>query len=94
MSEKELNMVNQQVAQYRKLSSQIDELTRKRDALKRKMVAVMDAYGLERYEGLNYTICYTPCQRTTIDSTALKADHPDIWADYSKITTYTRFTIN
>ncbi len=43
---------------------------------------------------VDYKITYRPQSRTTVDSKKLKADHPDIYAEYSNTTTSRVFRIS
>lgn len=54
-------------------------------ALKQKLVEAMEAYGVKSFENEFIKMTYVaPTTRSTIDSTRLKKDHPDIAEQYSK----------
>lgn len=74
------------------VQSQIAELSAKEKMLKQHLQNSLDG-NTEGYTE-SYKISWRPQKRTTLDSKSLKADHPDIYAKYSKITESKVFRIN
>lgn len=65
------------------LKKQLDDQEKQ---LKKKLVEAMEIYGVKAFENDLIKMTYVaPTTRSTIDSTRLKQDHPDIAAQYSKI---------
>jgi predicted phage-related endonuclease len=55
-------------------------------ALKQKLLEAMEAYGVKSFETDMIKMTYVaPTTRSTIDSTKLKKDHPDIAEKYTKV---------
>ncbi len=61
------------------------ELEDQEKQLKQDLVKAMEAYGIKSFENDLIKMTYVaPTTRSTIDSTKLKKDHPDIVQQYSK----------
>lgn len=61
------------------------ELDEQEKQLKQKLVEAMEAYNVKSFENDQIKMVYVaPTTRSTIDSTRLKKDHPDIAEQYSK----------
>ena len=61
------------------------DLDEQEKELKQKLVEAMEAYGVKSFENDQIKMTYVaPTTRSTIDSTRLKKDHPDIVEQYSK----------
>jgi hypothetical protein len=66
-----------------KLKKQMDEQEKQ---LKEQLVKAMETYGIKVFENDLIKMTYVaPTTRSTIDSTRLKKEHPDIVAEYSKV---------
>ena len=62
------------------------ELEDQEKQLKEQLVKAMEAYGIKSFENDLIKMTYVaPTTRSTIDSTKLKKDHPDIVQQYTKI---------
>lgn len=62
------------------------DLDEQEKELKQRLVEAMEAYGVKSFENEQIKMTYVaPTTRSTIDSTRLKKDHPDIVEQYSKI---------
>lgn len=62
------------------------ELENQEKALNQKLVEAMEQYGVKSFENDVIKMTYVaPTTRSTIDSTKLKKDHPDIAEQYTKI---------
>lgn len=54
--------------------------------LKQKLIKAMEKYGVKSFENEQIKMLYVaPTTRSTIDSSRLKKDHPDIAEQYTKI---------
>lgn len=61
------------------------ELDEQEKQLKQKLVEAMEKYNVKSFENDQIKVTYVaPTTRSTIDSTRLKKDHPDIVEQYSK----------
>lgn len=61
------------------------ELDEQEKQLKQKLVEAMEMYSVKSFENDQIKMTYVaPTTRSTIDSTRLKKDHPDIVKQYSK----------
>lgn len=66
---------------------QIKMLETKRDGLKKRILAEMEANGILSLETDDLTITYiAPTSRESFDSKAFRKDNPDLYDDYVKIT--------
>lgn len=75
--------VIQKITTLKRLKKEMDE---REKALNQKLVEAMEQYGVKSFENDLIKITYVaPTTRSTIDSTKLKKDHPDIAARYSKV---------
>lgn len=61
------------------------ELDEQEKQLKQELVKAMETYGIKSFENDQIKMTYVaPTTRSSIDSTKLKKDHPDIVEQYSK----------
>lgn len=73
----------QQITQIVKMKKQLDEQEKQ---LKEQLVKAMEAYDVKSFENDVIKMTYVaPTTRSTIDSTRLKKDHPDIAEAYTKV---------
>ena len=84
-------MTKEQIIELKELERQISELKAKADAIKDEMKAEMGNEEHAEVEGfkVNYTIVIS----TTLDSTKLKKELPDLWNKYKKEGITRRFSI-
>ena len=84
-------MTKAQILELKDIEAQIAELKKKADTIKDKMKAEMGNDEHREVEGfkVNYTIVIS----TTLDSTKLKKELPDLWNKYSKEGITRRFSI-
>ena len=72
-----------------KLKKQMDEQEKQ---LKQKLVEAMEIYGVKAFETDLIKLTYVaPTTRSSIDSTRLKKDHPDIAEQYTKTSNVAAF---
>ena len=79
--------------EYRELQAMIKEMEAEADALKQQMIAEMDAQNVEELAAGEYTIRWTLYESSRLDTTALKKALPEIAAQFTKLTTSTRFQV-
>lgn len=77
--------VIQKIATLKRLKKELEDQEKE---LNQKLVEAMETYGVKSFENDLIKITYVaPTTKTTIDSTKLKKEHPDIAAKYSKLST-------
>ena len=90
MSITELNSVAQNLTSVR---SMIKELEAEAEALTDKLKAAMVEREEETLTGDGWKASWKNVSSSRFDSNAFKADHADLYGQYSKNTTTTRFTL-
>lgn len=90
MSNIELNTTARDLLSIR---SMIAELEAEAEALTDKIKAAMTERGEETLTGDGWKASWKNVDSTRFDSKSFKADNPDLYAQYSKATTTTRFTV-
>lgn len=81
----------EKVNAYRENKRLLEELEAMNDALKAEIIGMMHG-APEMVQGTAKAI-YKDVQSVRLDSKLLQAVHPDIYAEYSKRTTYKRFSV-
>lgn len=77
------------ITQLIKLKKQMDDQEKQ---LKEQLVKAMEAYGVKSFENDLIKMTYVaPTIRSSIDSTRLKKDHPDIVEQYTKTSNVAAF---
>lgn len=90
MSIIELNSVAQDLISIR---SMIKELEAEAEALTDKLKSAMVERGEETLTGDGWKASWKNVNSSRFDSKSFKADHADLYSQYSKSTTTTRFTL-
>lgn len=90
MSIIELNSVAQDLISVR---SMIKELEAEAEALTDKLKSAMVERGEETLTGDGWKASWKNVNSSRFDSKSFKADHADLYSQYSKSTTTTRFTL-
>ena len=72
----------------------IRELEAEAEALTDKLKAVMVERSTETLEGDGWRASWKNVESTRFDGKAFKADHADLYSQYSKTTTTTRFVLS
>lgn len=68
-----------------RLKKEMDEQERQ---LKQKLLEAMEAYGIKSFENEELKLTYVaPASRSTLDTTKLKKDHPDLAEEYTRTST-------
>lgn len=91
---KELEQVAAHVSEFRRLSAQINELTRQRDEVKAQIIGIMQENATDKLSGVDYTVTYRAYRHTSINGQALKRDHPEIYTKYARISQVPTFRVN
>lgn len=91
MSTNELNSTARDLMSVRAM---IRELEAEAEALTDKLKAAMVERSTETLEGDGWRATWKNVQSQRFDSKAFKADHADLYGQYSKATTTTRFLIS
>ena len=81
------------VQELRELQSMIDELTAQVEAIKNAIKAKMVDEGTEELAGNGWRATWHTVTSSRLDTKKLKADHPDLYTEYSKASTVCRFTL-
>lgn len=85
-------MTKEQILKLKDIEAQIAELKAKADAIKDEIKAEMG--NDEHREVGGFKVNYTIVISTTLDSTKLKKELPDLWKKYSKEGITRRFSIS
>lgn len=88
-----MNEINATAKELLSIRSMIAELEAEAEALTDKIKAAMTERGEETLQGDGWRASWKNVQSSRFDSKAFKADNPDLYAQYSKATTTTRFTL-
>jgi len=84
-------MTREQILELKDIEAQISELKKKAEAIKDEMKAEMG--NEEHVEVDGFKVNYTIVISTTLDSTKLKKELPDLWEMYKKEGITRRFSI-
>lgn len=84
-------MTREQILELKDIEAQISELKKKAEAIKDEMKAEMG--NEEHVEVGGFKVNYTIVISTTLDSTKLKKELPDLWNMYKKEGITRRFSI-
>ena len=90
MSITELNATARELMSVRAM---IEELQAEAEALTDKLKAAMVEQGQEVLQGDGWKATWKNVNSQRFDSKAFKADHADLYGQYSKSTTTVRFTL-
>ncbi len=91
MSKTELNSTAQDLMSVRAM---IEELQAQAEALTDKLKSVMVDQGTEVLQGDGWKATWKNVTSSRFDSKAFKADHADLYGQYSRSTTTTRFVLS
>lgn len=88
-----MNELNSAARDLMSVRAMIAELEAEAEALTDKLKAAMTERGEETLTGDGWKASWKNVSSTRFDSKSFKADHTDLYAQYSKATTTTRFTL-
>lgn len=89
-----INDLNAKAADYFSLMEQIDALTAEAESIKDFIKAAMTEIEQEEITGDGWRATWHNTNTSRFDSKAFKADHSDLYAQYTVKSTGTRFTLN
>lgn len=87
------SMINDRCKKLAKLDARIKALQAQMDAIKNEIKEDMDADNLEEIDTGKFKVRYKLVESVRLDNKALKADLPDVYNLYSKVSTCKRFTV-
>ena len=91
MSIQEINTVAKDLISVRQM---IEELQAEAEALTDKIKGAMVDQGTETLQGDGWKASWKNVNSSRFDSKRFKADHADLYGQYSKTTTSTRFVLS
>lgn len=86
-------MIDNRCKKLAELDAQIKALQAQADAIKEEIKKDMDADNLEEIDTGKFKVRYKLVESVRLDNKALKADLPDVYSLYSKVSTCKRFTV-
>lgn len=86
--------LDSKVKSYFELQAEIEALQAEQEAIKDLLKSRMVETEQEEISGHGWRATWHNTVTSRIDSKALKAAHPDIFAEFSKTSNSTRFTLN
>lgn len=89
-----INELNTTARDLMSVRSMIAELVAEAEALTDKIKTAMTERGEETIQGDGWKASWKNINSTRFDSKAFRADHADLYGQYSKRTTKTRFVIS
>ncbi len=88
------NEINSTARDLMNVRAMIEELQAEAEALTNRLKAVMVERGTETLQGDGWKATWKNVVGSRFDSKAFKADHADLYGQYSKPTTTTRFVLS
>ncbi len=89
-----IDMMNAKVSTYFELMSQIEQLQAEAEAIKDVLKGQMLERETEELEGNGWRATWHNTKSSRFDTKRFKADHADLYGQYTVKTTGTRFTLN
>ena len=86
-------MIDNRCKKLADLETQIKALQAQDDEIKNEIKADMEADSLEEIDTGKFKVRYKLVESVRLDSKALKADLPDVYGLYSRVSTCKRFTV-
>lgn len=86
-------MIDNRCRKLADIEAQIKALQAQADAIKAEIKADMDADSLEEIDTGKFKVRYKLVESVRLDNKALKADLPDVYNMYSRVSTCKRFTV-
>lgn len=87
-----MNELEKVVAEYRSMSTLLDEITATVEDLKREIIGYLDSNNKITETGSNFTVKVSTCERRTLDSKRLEADLGSL-AEYQRVSQYRRLYV-
>ena len=89
-----IEMMDARVSTYFDLMAQIEQLQAEAEAIKDELKGQMMERETEELEGTGWRATWHNTKTSRFDSKRFKADHGDLYDQYTVKTTGTRFTLN
>lgn len=86
-------MIDNRCRKLADIEAQIKALQAQADAIKNEIKADMDADSLEEIDTGKFKVRYKLVESVRLDNKALKADLPDVYSLYTRVSTCKRFTV-
>ena len=87
-----MNELEKVVAEYRSMSTLLDEITATVEDLKREIIGYLDSNNKITETGSDFTVKVSTCERRTLDSKRLEADLGSL-AEYQRVSQYRRLYV-
>lgn len=88
IGQNEITVVARQIEKLELQLVQFNQLQEKYKSMKKKLYDLMEEYDIKKWETDRIIITRTlPTKRESLDSKKLKADHPDLFETYKKVST-------
>lgn len=81
------------IHEFKEIQAYIKQLEAEAEALKAAMIAEMESKGIDNLQVDVYTVRYTEYESKRLDTTAIKAELPDLAERFTKITKTRRFSV-
>ena len=88
-----IHELESKVRELHQLQALIDEATAEAESIKDVIKASMTAQGVDEVRAGEYKVSWKPVTASRFDSKAFKADHADLYGQYSKTITARRFCV-
>lgn len=79
--------------EYKRIKNQEDALKEQKEAVKGKIIAIMDERKEDKVIAGAHKVSYTLVNQVSVDRKRLETEMPVIFMAYRKVTTYPRLTI-
>lgn len=89
-----IDMMNARVNTYFDLMAQIEQLQAEAEAIKDELKGQMLERETEKLEGTGWRATWHNTKSSRFNTTKFKADHADLYEQYTVKSTGTRFTLN
>ena len=89
-----IDTMNARASTYFDLMAQIEQLQAEAEAIKDELKGQMMERETEELEGTGWRATWHKTKNSRFDSKRFKADHADLYDQYTVKTTGTRFTLN
>ena len=86
-----INKIMSELAQYIRMQEEAAAIA---DGLREQLKKYMEAQGVETLSVDEHRAIYKAIEAARIDTTALKREHPELAAEYTRKTTTMRFIFN
>lgn len=91
MTAKEINNIMNEYAEYKIMS---DQVAAELERLGKMLKEFLDAAGIDNYSGEHHKMKISEYKQATLNTAALKAEHPEICKAYTEEKQRTRFIFN